>query len=158
MKKRLFTVMDLDGRERYEPVMFMYNPDIYLKRQRGIFVSKSTGKKGFLLTAYRSAGTDNADAAGLSLVYECGAASQWIVHGRYQATILSVRIHAEENECMHGTEMGELASFREPSREETMPTYAFCVLQTFHRLCKTSESVRPLKLWEGGGRRRGQVN
>lgn len=31
-----------------------------------------------------------------------------------------------------------------------MPTYAFCVLQTFHRLCKTSESVRPLELWEGG--------
>lgn len=32
-----------------------------------------------------------------------------------------------------------------------MPTYAFCVLQTFHRLCKTSESVRPLELWEGRG-------
>lgn len=30
-----------------------------------------------------------------------------------------------------------------------MPTYASCVLQTFHRLCKTSESVRPLELWEG---------
>lgn len=38
-------------------------------------------------------------------------------------------------------------------RQETMPTYAFCVLQTFHRLCKTSESVRPLESWEG--RRRG---
>lgn len=31
-----------------------------------------------------------------------------------------------------------------------MPTYAFCVLQTFHRLCKTSESVRPLESWGGG--------
>lgn len=38
----------------------------------------------------------------------------------------------------------------EPDREETMPTYAFCVLQTFHRLCKTSESVWPLEVWEGG--------
>lgn len=49
---------------------------------------------------------------------------------------------------------GEWAPFREPGgEEETMPTYAFCVLQTFHRLCKTSESVRPLELWEGGGGR-----
>lgn len=74
----------------------------------------------------------------------------WIVHGHYQATILGVypcwgrRVHAWHRD-------GELASFTEPSRRETMPTYAFCVLQTFHRLCKTSESVRPLKLWEGGG-------
>ena len=61
---------------------------------------------------------------------------------------------------------GEAGPFKEPGREETMPmrTYAFCVLQTFHRLCKTSESVRPLELREGGrkegreGGRRGQVN
>lgn len=49
----------------------------------------------------------------------------------------------------------------EPDIEETMPmrTYAFCVLQTFHRLCKTSESVRPLEMREGGMEgRRGQVN
>lgn len=41
---------------------------------------------------------------------------------------------------------------RESIREKTMPmrTYAFCVLQTFHRLCKTSESVRPLESWEEG--------
>lgn len=32
-----------------------------------------------------------------------------------------------------------------------MRTYAFCVLQTFHRLCKTSESVRPLEMREEGG-------
>lgn len=52
---------------------------------------------------------------------------------------------------------GESASFTEPSGEETMPTYASCVLQTFHRLCKTSESERPLKLWVGerGRGRRG---
>lgn len=58
---------------------------------------------------------------------------------------------------------GEAGPSREPGREETMPmrTYAFCVLQTFHRLCKTSESVRPLELWEEGregGGGRGQVN
>lgn len=31
-------------------------------------------------------------------------------------------------------------------------TYAFCVLQTFHRLCKTSVSVRPLEMGEGEGK------
>lgn len=45
---------------------------------------------------------------------------------------------------------GETGPTTEPSREETMRTYAFCVLQTFHRLCKTSESERPLEM-EGGG-------
>lgn len=48
---------------------------------------------------------------------------------------------------------GEAGPSREPGREEeTVPmwTYAFCVLQTFHRLCKTSESVRPLEMWEEG--------
>lgn len=36
--------------------------------------------------------------------------------------------------------------------EEIMPmrTYYVCVLQTFHRMCKTSESVRPLDMREGG--------
>lgn len=75
-------------------------------------------------------------------------------------------IHAAEDECMHETERERRqVHSREPVREKTMPmrTYAFCVLQTFHRLCKTSESVRPLESWEEGregGRKggRGQVN
>lgn len=144
--------MDLDERERYEPVMFMYNPDIYLKRQRGIFVSKSTGKNGFLLTAYRSADTDNTEAAGLSLVYECRAASQWIVHGRYQATILSVCIHAEEDECMHGTEMESWLPSGSPAERKPCPLTLSVSFKHF------IGCVKHLSLWglwncgrEGGG-------
>lgn len=58
---------------------------------------------------------------------------------------------AEAAECMHGNREEEAGAATESrGRQETMPTYASCVLQTFHRLCKTSESVRPLELWEGG--------
>lgn len=63
-------------------------------------------------------------------------------------------VHAME--CMRETERESQVLPKRPDREETMPTYAFCVLQTFHRLCKTSESVRPLELREegrGGGDR-----
>lgn len=67
------------------------------------------------------------------------------------------RGHAAEGEGMHDTREGEASLSREPGGEETAPmwTYTFCVLQTFHRLCKTSESVTPLKMWEERGRGRG---
>lgn len=85
--------------------------------------------------------------------------SLWlIVHGHYQTTISMLRTAVDE--CMRDRES------EKPSRGEVevercghaMPTYAFHVLPTFHRSCKTSESVRPLEM---GGREKegtGQAN
>ena len=62
-------------------------------------------------------------------------------------------MHDAERERRAGSPPGS------PAQRKASPTwtYTFCVLQTFHRLCKTSESVRPLE--EGGreGRREGRV-
>ena len=61
-----------------------------------------------------------------------------------------------KDECMHdaerraggalsGTPKGDGKSWKVKTKLCPNWTYAFCVLQTFHRLCKTSESVRPLE-------------
>lgn len=65
-------------------------------------------------------------------------------------------------ECMHimGGGGGGAGGTTGSRREESMQTYTFCVLQTFHRLCKTSDSEGSLEMeggrWRGCGG--GQVN
>ena len=79
----------------------------------------------------------------------CVAAGQGNVHRHLRA---SESMPRRKRSCVSDREEKEGPPGAQG--EVAMRTYAFYVLQTFHRLCKTSESVRPLEMgegWEGGG-------